>query len=170
MLNQTGELQRLRKGTVGLDVPTAVERLMARTEPDRARTAFNQIREVLGIVLSVHSVGDWPSDSGWSAMLPSWFVARCAEPESDADAEKWLAWWRGLSAEEQVTAEAVKPWTVANWTYWMHPDQRRWAWWDGEVVSDHEILVLVDSPDWPTPTGALEWLLRSAGCVDVKFA
>ena len=56
MLNQTDELQRLRKGTVGLDVPTAVERLIARTEPERARTAFNRIREVLDVVLSVGDV------------------------------------------------------------------------------------------------------------------
>ncbi len=155
MLNQTNELQRLRKGTVGLDVPTAVERLIARTEPERARTAFNRIREVLDVVLSV---GEWPAESAWPALLPSWFVAKCAEPESAA------------GAEEQETAEAAKSWTVANWTYRMHPDQRRWAWWDGEVVSDHEILVLVGAPEWPTPTGDLEWLLRSAGCVDVKFA
>ena len=170
MLNQTDELQRFRRGTVGLGVPTAVERLIARTEPERARTAFNRIREVLDVVLSVPSAEQWPADSAWPALLPSWFGAKCGEPESDAEVQTWRDSWGGLSAEEQVEAEAGKPWTVANWTYRMHPDQRRWVWWDGEVVSDHEILVLVGAPEWPTPIGALEWLLRSAGCVEINFA
>lgn len=78
--------------------------------------------------------------------MPEWFVAACS-PERTAEKTSW---------------------TLADWLYWMEPDERQWFWWDARIDGEGATTVLVEVPRWPSATGALEWLLRAAGASSVK--
>lgn len=115
---------------------------------------------------AVLSNGDpWPDLEAWRQVLPSWFVLRCAPEQTKEEAERWLAlaWWRKLPAEEMARATDESGWSLANWLYWLEPEQREWYWWDGRVVDHDTARIVVDAQDVPATLGALEWLLKAAG-------
>jgi hypothetical protein len=121
---------------------------------------------VLRAVLE-HAGPSWPSLSGWRQVLPAWFVESSAPEQSREEAERWLGWWRSLPAEEQARVTRAQRWTLADWLYWLEPSERQWFWWDAIVESPDTLRVLVEVSGWPAPLGALEWLLRAAGSVEV---
>lgn len=135
------------------------------------QVADDQRKEVIAKAKSVLRAVDeaglerWPSIEEWPTLLPSWFVAACA-PEMTADeATSWLARWEKLTDEERRGEEQGKPWALADWLYWMEPARRGWWWWDHR--QDATVRVLVEVDEWPFPWGALGWLLRAAGALDV---
>ncbi len=126
---------------------------------------LGRCREVLAVVID-HQGGDWPDIAVWHDQLPEWFVAACPE-ESPEEADRWLEWWRSLPPEEQVEAERTRAWSLADWLYWLEPDERQWFWWNAAVEGGGTLRVAVEVPGWPAPLGALEWLLRAAGATTV---
>ncbi|MFH1709166.1 MAG: hypothetical protein ABIF71_14780 [Planctomycetota bacterium] len=128
---------------------------------------LTKVKEVLLIVSRYSIDSNWPTELEWRAILPAWFVNSCAPPMSDAEAQKWLQWWRGLSARDQELAEINNKWNLANWLYWMEPTNRQWFWWAARPTSNHDLIIAVEVRDWPFPWGALRWLFITSGAHDV---
>lgn len=100
--------------------------------------------------------------------LPAWFVAGCAPEQSVEEAQEWLNWWRRLDDDGRAKAERERPWSVADWLFWLAPDERQWYWWDAVVDDDHSARIFVEVAGWPAALGALGWLLRVAGATTVE--
>lgn len=166
-ITRRGELRRLHEGPSANEFPgiAGTDRLIARCSGDAAMVLARTI-EVLSIVLS-NEQDIWPTISRWRELLPLWFVQACADEQTPQQAEQWLSWWRGLSPNERARAEQERRWTVQNWIYWLQPEQREWWWWDSKVLDANTLLVEVQATDWPHALGALTWLLRAAGAIQV---
>ncbi|QRP49055.1 hypothetical protein [Amycolatopsis sp. FDAARGOS 1241] len=129
--------------------------------------------EVLGrsraVLLEVleHSGPGWPTVEEWRSILPPWFVAACGPEMRREDAERWMAWWRTLGPADKARVESERRWTLADWLYWLMPSERQWFWWDAKVGRDDTLRVSIEVMGWPTALGALDWLLRAAGAVEV---
>jgi hypothetical protein len=131
-----------------------------------AADVLERTQDVMRTVLA-HSRGPWPTVDQWRRSLPAWFVRACAPEQSSEEAMEWLQWWRSLPPNEQPLAARERSWTLSDWLYWLEPTERHWSW-SGAMVEDPDHLhatVLVT--EWPTALGALDWLLRTAGAVDV---
>jgi len=106
----------------------------------------------------------WPADEQWALKLPEWFTSACSAPMTQQQAERWLAWWKGLPTGEQARAEIEKDWSLDNWLYWMRPENRQWFWWDAKILDGcNNVIVVVQVESWPFPWGALRWLFKAAG-------
>jgi hypothetical protein len=46
-------------------------------------------------------------------------------------------------------------------------DDRSWRWWDSTVTAADNLRVEVEIDGWPFGSGALRWLVRAAGAVDL---
>ena len=114
-----------------------------------------------------HQTGRWPADEEWPRLMPDWFVRACAPEPTEEEAATWLARWRRLSPEQQAREEASLAWTLLNWVYWFRPEDREWCWWNAWAENPDLALVEVRIDAWPAPTGALRWLLRAAGAVEM---
>lgn len=133
---------------------------------DDAAPVLQRARRVLGIVID-HQDGKWPTTGEWRSLLPGWFVEACAEERSREEAEAWLAWWKALPADQQAAVLRERRWSLANWLFFLEPDERQWFWWSATVEAPDRLRVTVEVAGWPAPLGALEWLLRAAGALDV---
>jgi hypothetical protein len=164
------ELRHLRTGPDPDERPgnVGVVSVVASCRGD-ADTIAQRAREVMVTVVS-QPTDQWAttSDDRWQSILPDWFVAACATPQSAEDAERWLSWWRSLPADEQPRAAQQRAWTLADWLYWLHPGERQWFWWNATIVDSDTLRVTVEVLGWPAPIGALRWLLTAAGAVDVS--
>ena len=160
-VNPTDELMRLRNGVVVGGVPVVVA---AAANPD---LLLHRVRTVLEIVL-VSGQGDWPSLSGWSVLLPEWFVVACAPEQPAGAADRWLSWWQSLPEPERAQVAASRPWTLSGWLYWFEQPNRAW-FWSGAGFNDEVAVVELEVESWPTAVGSLEWLLRAAGADSVEF-
>jgi hypothetical protein len=141
-------------------------RFIARCQGD-ADAVLRRAREVLGAVLR-QPAEPWPSDEQWKAVLPKWFVDACAPAASKDEAEKWLRWWRTLDWKEQARVAKEKRWSLPDWIYWFHPENRYWFWWDAVASDPNTLIVAVETRDWPFPWESLAWLLRASGARDVE--
>ena len=139
--------------------------VVARCRGDASRVA-ERSREVLQVVLA-HAGPPWPAVSEWRQVLPAWFVNASAPERPREEAEQWLGWWRSLPPEEQARVTRSQRWALADWLYWLEPSERQWFWWDAVVESPEILRVIVQVSGWPAPLGALDWLLRAAGAVEV---
>jgi hypothetical protein len=131
--------------------------------------ALNRCRDVLSPII-LHQHGDWPGLDSWRTLLPVWFVLACGAEESPEDAERWLSWWRQLPAAEQQQAADERPWSLADWLYWMQPENREWFWWDARVSDRGGLRVYVEVAAWPAPVGSLQWLFRAVGALGIDVA
>lgn len=122
-------------------------------------------KEVLRAVVG-SAAGTWDPEEV-RLRLPTWFIAGCAPEQSAEEAEAWLAWWRGLDVADRAKASRERPWSVADWLFWLDPDERQWHWWDAVVDDESSAKVFVEVAGWPAALGALEWLLRVAGATAV---
>ncbi len=125
----------------------------------------SRAKEVLLVVVSMNAEGSTPASR--RDQLPAWFVDACAPEPSPEEAEAWLVWWRGLDPETRRRAALDKPWSLADWEYWLQPEERQWYWWDAVTHGEHSATVSVEVLGWPAPLGALGWLLRAAGATTV---
>jgi hypothetical protein len=96
-------------------------------------------------------------------------VAACGPERSREDAERWLAWWRTLGPVDKARAESKQQWALPDWLYWLMPSERQWFWWDAEVGRDGSLRVTIEVAGWPVALGALGWLLRAAGAVELTY-
>src|SRR5690242_13977532 len=63
--------------------------------PGNAQIVLERAKQLLSLVLT-YNVQDWPSGAQWIALLPEWFLSRCA-PEGVQERERW----NGVTAKEQ---------------------------------------------------------------------
>jgi hypothetical protein len=131
-----------------------------------AYKVLDRARAVLSLVL-IHGDGRRPELSEWMEILPRWFVDACAPEQSLEDEEQWITWWRNLPHEEQRNASREKRWTLSGWLLWFEPSERPWYWWDGIAEDSNRLRVFVEIIDWPGVFGALEWLLRASGAINI---
>lgn len=124
-------------------------------------------KEVLEVILR-SSTQRWLSNSEWQAILPGWFVAGCAPEKTNEEVEQWLKWWRSLSPQEKNRADEEQRWSLEDWLYWLHPDQRQWFWWDAICVDTDLLRVAVEVAEYPFSWQALAWLFKVAGAIRVQ--
>ena len=132
-----------------------------------SRKVIENAKSVLKLV-NEHSRSVWPSDEQWTRILPEWFLAECGPELTAEQAEQEIESERHLSVEQRAELERVARWSAADWTYWLHPNQRLWFWWDAAVLTEHDFVVAVETHEWPFPSGALKWLLRASGADTVE--
>lgn len=173
----TGELRRLRSGPGAEDDdglrPFLVRLRFAAEDPAQV---VDNTRAVATRVVS--RMGDWPTDELWPALLPTWFVQRCApetpEPEQgeSCDVEAWLRRWRVMTSEERAAVDQG-PWTLSGWLYCFDPteegmgDDRSWWWRAGTDASGG--WVQVATTGWPFGSGSLSWLIEAGGGADLRM-
>lgn len=145
------------------------------------RATLNLIREVLLIVLK-HSTApaeDWPADEQWPAVLPEWFVQRCAPepPRRQGDPGSRLARWHSLTHEQrqlEALIQAEADWTLSGWLDVFHPDsvedERSWRYWDSGVDSLTAGWISVGVDGHPYGGGQqLIWLIEAAGGYNIDL-
>lgn len=121
---------------------------------DDAEMVLSRVKESLKPV-----IGDHLNEGAKNGpKLPSWFV------ESFSEGSEALRRFRsGEPSEDQ------ERWTIEGWRFWFDPDERMWRWWDSVILSPDTFEIRLVALDWPTPTGALKWLLYAAGAKAVEF-
>ena len=161
------EFRRLNGGVQSDEMPEGLGTVRFVVEcPGNAAEVADHAKQVL-LVVNQNSRSAWPTESEWFNLLPDWFVAACAPEMTQGEAEDYLTWWKSLPDDEQVRVKKEQRWSVQDWLYWLHPDERAWYWWDALDVDANALIVAVVIYDWPFPWDALEWLLRSAGATRV---
>ncbi len=163
------ELRRLQNGRAVDDKPcgTRIARLSVTcsTAPLEAVLGAKEVLKALDRA----ALAGWPQ-AQISPSFPAWFIAACAPESSRHEAEQWVAWWSTLSAEKKIKAEEEKDWSLENWLYWMEPQNREWFWWDAQVETNPDRIILqLEVTAWPFSWGALRWLLRTAGASRVEL-
>jgi hypothetical protein len=163
-----GELLRLEFGVRGSEpIPgIGTVRFIVKCKgdaPDVLRTA----KTVMAAVSRACTAG-WNEIENWESLLPEQFVRACAPAMTRSEADAWLARWQKLSPGERKREERFRTWSLANWLYWLSPTERTWLWWDALVLDGNQILVLVAVEEWPFPWGALSWLFRGSGAMEVS--
>ncbi|MES4904113.1 MULTISPECIES: hypothetical protein [unclassified Streptomyces] len=178
----TAELLRARHGPHPDTVNPLLELEATYTSQDPRATA-ELIREVLLVVLAHATApdGSWPADEEWPALLPEWFVRRCApEPPPSpgrTDPATWLARWRGLTQRQrqaEAIADATADWRLADWLGLFEPeglaDSRSWRFWDGGTTTATTGWVRVGVDGHPYGgRRALLWLIEAAGGYDIDL-
>jgi hypothetical protein len=164
-MTDSRELRRLRSGPEPGERPGGIDSFVARC-PGNAEAVLGRAREVMEVVLRF-GTENWPPDSEWPSLLPAWFVAACGPETSVEEDERYMESWRRLSREEQIEEARRRSWSLLNWVFWMHPDERPWSWWHASVNGPNELLVSIEVDGWPFPWESLSWLLRASGAEDV---
>jgi len=111
-----------------------------------AEEALERVREVLDLVLAPRPA--WPSTEEWARILPAWFVTQCTD-------------------DVQVQNCVIDKWSLRAWVWWFQPDQRRFRVVDAPATGERLELVLEPTGQGSLLTGALEWLVKCAGCAKV---
>lgn len=171
ILQIEAELQRLKKA------PSFDEKIsglgVVRFVAHCPLGASDVLAKVISLLRIVDEIAllptNWPTDEQWVLKLPEWFTSECTAPMTQQQAERWLAWWKGLPTDEQTRVEIEKDWSLDNWLYWMQPENRQWFWWDAKVsdYNDHVIMV-IQVESWPFPWGSLRWLFKAAGASSLE--
>lgn len=101
------------------------------------------------------------------ASLPKWYREACAPDKTTEEAKTYIEWLRNLPYPARIEhAETPRPWTLKAWIYWMDPERREWHWVSSSG-SENRGIVWIDARSHPFADGALVWLFRSAGAVEV---
>lgn len=119
-------------------------------------------------VINENSFTEWPDIGIWKRELPVWFVEQCAPEMTQDEAEAELARRMALNAAERAKVANEARWTLANWLYWLEPENRQWFWWDAAILAPNHFAVAVEVVEWPFPSGALIWLFRVAGARELR--
>ncbi|MGO4421562.1 hypothetical protein AB4Z54_23375, partial [Streptomyces sp. MCAF7] len=180
----TAELLRARHGPHPNTVNPLLDLEATYTSQDPRATA-ELIRDVLRTVLehAAAPAGEWPTEDEWPALLPEWFVQRCApEPPPPPSPERtdpatWLARWRGLTQRQRQTeaiSAATADWRLADWLALFDPeglaDSRSWRFWGVGATTTTTGWVRVGVDGHPYGgRGALLWLIEAAGGYDIDL-
>jgi len=118
---------------------------------------LNRVREVLSDVIP-RTPGSGLSLDSWRKLLPAWFVKEFAN-EPTIEELKALA---AIPVEERAKLRAN--WPLSSWIYWFdEEDERMWRWQGSKIINEYEFWVAIDIEEYPSPIGALEWLLKVSG-------
>lgn len=130
-------------------------------------SVLQKSKEILEVILR-ESTERWLTENEWLAVLPSWFIEEFSPEKSDEENEEWLKRWRTLPLDEQDRAVREDKWTLQNWLYWLHPEQREWFWWDGLVINTNLLRIAVEVSAHPFSWQALTWLFKASGARDIQ--
>jgi hypothetical protein len=161
------ELQRLKQGPAeneefhGIGIGQFIVKCNGNAD-DVLETAMAVMK-----VVCLQCVEGWPTTTDWRAILPSRFVDRCAEEMTREQAEQLLERINALNEQERKLDAKNRPWTLDNWLHWMQPSERLWQWWDAKVEDSNRIRVWFILDSWPFGWGAVTWLFRGSGAVEV---
>lgn len=165
MLIPSEELRHLNEGPRVDELPGGLG--LFEVQVLAPRLAAEVIARAKAVLRAVVSMSPDELRQGWGPRLPRWFTEACSPEQTEGAVEAWLSWWRDLDPEARALAASERPWTLADWTHWMHPEERQWFWWDARVGDCDSAVVSVEIPGWPPAVGALVWLLRVAGADEV---
>jgi hypothetical protein len=158
------EIQRIRFGPRAKEIPSGVGTIRFVIDCPTGSTGVLERVRGLMIDVAIHSAEPWPDTIEWSALLPNWFVAASPPDRTDKEVEAYISEWRKMNPEQQSRTEENRDWPIADWLFWMEPEQRCWHWWDAADMPDsNRILLDVDVESWPFPWGALRWMFKAAG-------
>ena len=114
--------------------------------------------------ISGHDGGEGFIGDQYLILWRAWSTSACTSPMTPEQAERWRAWWKELSPDDQTRADIEKNWSLDSWLYWMETNNRQWIWWDAKALDDcAHFLVAVEVDAWPFPWGSLRWLFKAAG-------
>lgn len=166
-MTSSTELQRVQVGPEPGEVPGGIGTVdVVAVCLDNASIVLGRTREVLEILLPLPDEDALPLPV-WQHVLPAWFVAASAPERTSQEAEADIERWRSLSLVEQAEVARTRRWTLSGWLYWFESGEREWRWWDATIEAPNRLRISVEIPGWPTAFGALSWLLRAAGAVEV---
>lgn len=131
-----------------------------------AADVLNTAKGVMKAICLQCALG-WSEEADWKSLLPEQFVSACAPEMTREQADELLKRLKALSDEDRAAEAKERPWSLDNWLYWVQPSERLWQWWDAKVESSNRIVVTVAVESWPFGWGALTWLFRGSGAVDV---
>ena len=134
-----------------------------------AEAVLGRVQAVLGAVLAADAEA-WPGVEAWRDGLPSEFVDRCAPEVTEVEARRRLAAWQRMSLADRARQAATEPWSLSDWLFWMHPDERPWGLWSVTVAGADRLEATVLLEGWPAPWGALWWLFVGCGARSVTPA
>jgi hypothetical protein len=128
---------------------------------DSAAVTLNKCKEVLSIVFETIDETE-PELEQWRNILPIWFINQLSPELTQEEAEIRLK----VPLKQRMKIQ--EEWTLSGWRYWFNPEKRQWLWWNAIIEDEKTIKVGIEVLDWPVPYGALRWLLKSAGAVEIK--
>ncbi|BCQ36931.1 hypothetical protein ERHA54_45420 [Erwinia rhapontici] len=136
-----------------------------------ASSVLSMAKEVMTIVNS-HSTQSWLSLDEWSKTLPSRFVNGCSPELTEEEKGKQSERWDGLTYEEKIAeASHDDKWTLSSWLSWLAPEEREWFWWNAVLfdapLNNSYFLIEVTALDFVFMHGALKWLFKACGAIDV---
>ncbi|MHC5083593.1 MAG: hypothetical protein ACYTET_06605, partial [Planctomycetota bacterium] len=126
---------------------------------------LDKSKEIL-LTIDENSIDEHP-DNNWEALLPDWFIDRCAPEMTKEEAEKWKEKWMKMSPKKRAKMEEKRDWSLLNWLYWFEHDNRTWFWWDASITNNNTIILSVETFGSPFPWGALRWLFIACGAAKV---
>lgn len=162
-MNRSDEMKRVDVGPLrGEPIPgLGIVRFRARSD-ESATMSLDRTKEVMRAVISIPD-DQWEDVGALAQRFPRWYVSAFrAETTPDED-ERWLAQWRKVSAIEQRRLEEERGWSFSEWCYWMEPAQRKWQWWQSQIVNPKDVVVEVAVDEWPFANGSLRSMLRLSG-------
>jgi hypothetical protein len=155
------ELQRIKAGPMPGEQPGDVLVTFAAETGDVAEAVLCRIKQALMLVVD-QDAKQWPTVDEWRAILPKWFVEKCADEIDREEAERR----RSLPIEERKIL--ADQWSVGAWTHWFKPAERSWYYWDARTVEKNRLVIEVAVDSLPFAMGSLKWLLKAAGANDVS--
>ena len=136
-----------------------------------ALSVLELAKQTLSIV-NQHSLQEWPSIDSWSNLLPKEFINGFLPELTDKEKAECQKQWEQLTYDEKIkNAAQDEQWTLSNWLSWLEPEAREWFWWNAllfnEPLNKSHFVVEVTTLDSPFMSGALKWLFKACGALDV---
>ena len=161
------EMLRLRVSPCSDDKPGGIGTVdFAITCQGNATEVMEKAKAVL-LTVDENSIDNWPDDNEWKAILPDWFIDKCAPEMTREQADKRQSKWRRIFSRRRADTQAEEAWSLLNWLYWFEHDNREWFWWDGKVADENTIVCKAEVYGWPFPWGSLKWLFLACGAEHV---
>ena len=104
---------------------------------------------------------NWLNYEFWKKTLPYWFVDFCSPEMTQLENDEWLAHWRTLNESDKRSVEVRKVWSLADWLYWMDPENRVWFYASLTTPTPQKALITIFTFEETPPIGALEWLIKA---------
>jgi len=140
------QVERIDQNVAG-EAPPPVALRLRFTSRTSAKEVLERTCQVMRLVAMAQQ-GDWPADEDWRRRLPAWFL-------SSFDGHTW---------DELIASSGL--WDFGSWLDAMKGPG--WEWWSSEVCK-HEGIVRCVAYMHPYGVEPLEYLLRSAGALEVDF-
>lgn len=136
-----------------------------------AKEILKLAKEIISIV-NGHSLQNWPLFEEWAVILPSKFVNSCQIELTDKEKAESRKRWEQLPYDEKIKlSQKDDSWSLSSWLSWLEPENREWFWWNAilfeEPLNNTHFIIEVTPLDSPFASGALKWLFKASGALDV---